>query len=315
METTSSLKKTGSLTYSPEIVKLRREKFKIIPVKRKGGWVPEFHDSAFMNDGSKFGVVVPVLPGNILKEPLVLRDGVDANGNPKYKKWSPEDRQLLASELALPSVDLFNVYAPKNFWRGNTVNLDRNGLHLDCSKVEEFIQYLILVADSDRISPTWAERFDKGTYKFAIVGEGQDIEEKVTRVEDMKNAYKAFGRMDSSVDKMKDFLFVYYLHKKEAKRPPKNASVDWLKSEVQKIIDGDLELFLEISNDSQYDTKLLITKAVDAGALKREKHQYYIPGDEKPIGTLVETIEFFDDDRNQEIKMKMIHHVDNIDKK
>ena len=299
METTSSLK------YSLEVLKLRREKFKIIPVKRKGGWVPEFHDSAFMNDGSKIGIVVPVLPGNILKEPLMV------NG----KKFPEEDRQMLASELGLPGTDLFNVYAPKNFWRGNTVALDRNGIHLDCSKVEEFINYLILASDSDRISPTWGERFDKGTYKFAIVGEGQDIEEKVTRVEDMKNAYKAFGRMDSSADKMKDFLFVYYLHKKEAKRPPKNATVDWLKSEVQKVIDEDLTLFLEISNDSHYDTKLLITKSVDAGALKREKHQYYIPGDEKPIGTLTDTIEFLDDDRNQEVKMKMIHHVNNTDKK
>jgi hypothetical protein len=299
METISSLK------YSTAVAKLRKEKFKIVPVKRKGGWVPEFHDSAFMNDGSKIGIVVPVLPGNILKEPLVI-DG---------KKMEAEDRKTLAIELGLETAEIFNVYSPKNFWRGRTVNLNRNGLHLDCSRVEHFIDYLILASDSDRISPTWDERFDKGTYKFAIVGEGQEIVEKVTRTEDMKQAYKAFGRMDSSADKMKDFLFVYYLHKKKAKRPPRDASVDWLKAEIQKIIDEDLTLFLEITSDSGYDTKLLITKSVDSGALTRERHQYFIPGDEKPIGTLAEIIDFLDDDRNQEVKMKLIHHVENTGKK
>jgi hypothetical protein len=299
METISSLK------YSDAVVKLRSQKFRIEPVKRKGGWVPEFHDSSFMNEGSKMGIVVPVLPGNILKDPLVV-DG---------KRFSDRDKESLVTELGLESTDVFNIYSPKSFWRGKTVDLNRNGLHLDCSKVEQFIDYLILASDSDRVAPNPGERFNKGTYKFVIVGEGQEIEEKVTRTEDMKKAYQTFGRMDSSADKMKDFLFVYYLHKKEAKRPPHNATVDWLKAEVQKVIDEDLTLFLEISSDSKYDTKLLITKAVNSGALNRERHQYFIPGDEKPIGILDETIKFLDDDRNQEIRMKLIHHVENTGKK
>jgi hypothetical protein len=309
METISSLK------YSSAVKKVREQKFKIMPVKRKGGWVPEFHDSAFMNDGSKIGIVVPVLQGNVLKEPLVIRDGSDNDGNPKFKKWEPEDIAALASELGLENVDLFNVYSQKNFWRGRTVNLNRNGLHLDCAKVDEFVNYLILMSDSDRIAPSWSERFNKGTYKFAIIGEGQEIEEKVSRTEDMKQAYTAFGRMDSSVDKMKDFLFVYYLHKKEAKRPPRDASTDWLKGEIGKIIDEDLTLFLELVSDKNYDTKLLITKSVDSGALDRQRHQYFIPGEQKPIGVLEEVIEFLDDDRNQDAKMKLIHHVENTSKK
>ena len=296
------------MKYSAPIKKLRSQKFKVVPIKRKGGWVPESHDSAFMNDGSKIGIVVPVLPGNILKDPLIFE------GKNGYEKWSDEDRAEFANELGLEK-DVFNVYAKKNFWRGNTVDIDRNGLHLNLAKAEDFVKYLILISDSDRIAPEWSVRFQKGTYKFAMVGEGQEIVEGVTRTEDMKNAYKIFGRMDSSADKMKDFLFVYYLAKKEAKRPPRDASVDWLKSEIQKIVDADLTMFLELASDTQYDTKLLITKAVEAGALDRDRHQYFIHGDPKPIGILEETIAFLDDDRNQEVKMKLIHHVENSTKK
>ena len=121
--------------------------------------------------------------------------------------------------------------------------------------------------------------------------------------------------MDSSAEKMKDFLFVYYLQRKEAKRPPRDAGVDWLKAEIQKVVDTDLTMFLEINSDEKYDTKLLIIKSVESGALKRERHQYFIPGDEKPIGTIDQMIAFLDDDRNQEVKMKMLVHVDNTQKK
>ena len=300
METISSLK------YSASVKKLRMQKYKVIPIKRKGGWVPETHDSAFMNEGAKMGVVVPVLPGNILVEPLRYEDG---------ERWSNEDRKALADELGLEGPEQFNVHAAKNYWRGNTVDVDRRGHYLDCSKVEDFIKYLILISDSDRISPNWAKRFEKGTYKFAIIGEGQEIEENVTRTEDMKKAYTLFGRMDSSAEKMKDFLFVYYLQRKEAKRPPRDAGVDWLKAEIQKVVDTDLTMFLEINSDEKYDTKLLIIKSVESGALKRERHQYFIPGDEKPIGTIDQMIAFLDDDRNQEVKMKMLVHVDNTQKK
>jgi len=300
METISSLK------YSAAINKLRKQKFKVIPITRKGGWVPEFHDSAFMNEGSKMGIVVPVLPGNILVDPLRYEDG---------EKWSKADRAALTAELGRENPDDFNVHSTKNYWRGNTVDIDRRGMFLDCSKIEDFVKYLILISDSDRVAPGWGYRFEKGTYKFAVVGEGQEIEENVTRTEDMKQAYMLFGKMDSSVDKMKDFLFVYYLHKKEAKRPPRDAGVDWLKAEIQKILDVDLSLFLEISSDEKYDTKLLIIKSVDAGALSRERHQYFIPGDEKPVGVLDEMIEFLEDDRNQEVKMKLLHQVDNATKK
>jgi len=287
--------------YSQAVKKLRTRKVKILPIKRKGGWVPETHDSAFMNDGARMGIVVPVLPGNILVDPL----------KPEFDE---NDRKCLASELGLTGPEQFNVYASKGYWRNRSVDLDKGVLYLNLDNIEDLIKFLILRADSARISPTWRERFNSGTYKFAIIDEGQEVEENVTRTEDMKKAYQVFGRMDSSVDKMKDFLYVYYLNKKEAKRPARNASTDYLKAEIQKVIDNDLALFLEITSDVRYETRLLVVKATEAGALLRNKQMYTLPGGEKPIGILEDVIDFLDDDRNQEIRIKLIHQVGLVNK-
>jgi hypothetical protein len=283
--------------YSIKVRNLRVKKFVVRPIRRKGQWVPQEHDSAFMNDGAKLGIVVPVMKGNILANPM-----------PEFTK---EDIVLLAEELGLEDIKKLNLYVPKCYWRGKTVNLDRNGLHLNLANVEDLIKFLILRSDSDRIAPNWKVRFDRGTYKFALVEEGEELQDNVSNLEEKKNAYILFGKMDSSIDKMKDFLYVYYLTKKDAKHPPKNATINQLKQEIGRVIEDDLKTYLEILNDDYYTLKLLIQRSVAIGALRRDKHLYSLPGSDKPIGVLEDLIEFLDDPKNQDTRMKLRHQVDN----
>jgi len=292
---------TAISMYSKKVQELREKRYVVRPIRRKGGWVPPDHDSAFMNDGARQGYVVPVLPGNVLVDPL--------------KDFTSEDKVSLAEELGLENAQVFNVHTKKNFWRGNTVYLDRNGLHLNCENPADFVKYLILKSDSENIAPNWASRFDKGTYKFALCEEGEELLDKVSNLEDKKNAYIYLSKIDKSVDKMKDFLYVYYLTKKDAKRPPRAASVDWLKQELGRIIEDDLATYLSIANDKDYNVKLLIQKSIEVGALYRDRHNYSMPGADKPIGVLEDLIAFLDDTKNQEVKIKLLHQIENTTKK
>lgn len=283
--------------YSKTIRKLRGNKITVRPIRRRGGWVHPEHDSSFMNDGATMGIVVPVTSGNIVVDPLF--------------DFTNDDRELFASQIGIEDVLKLNVHVKKNYWIGNTVTLDKNGLVLDLSNHVDFAKFLILRSDTNRIAPNWKSRFEKGTYKFAIVEEGEEVGEKVTKIDDVKKAYKLLGGIDFSTTKMKDFLYVYYLSKKEAKRPPRDATIEFLKSELGKIVEDDLQLFLEILEDDDYDVKLLIQKAANCGALLRDKHQYTVPGADKPIGVLSEVIAFIRDSRNQEFEMKLIQQVEN----
>lgn len=282
--------------YSKTIREFRSKKVIVRPIRRRGGWVHSEHDSSFMNDGATMGIVVPVTHGNVVIDPI--------------SDFTDEDKAKFAYDVGIDITKL-NVHVKKNYWVGNTVTLDKNGLVLELSNDVDFVKYLILRSDIDRIAPDWKNRFEKGTYKFAIVAEGEEIEEKVTKVEDVKRAYKLYGGIDYSVTKMKDFLYVYYLNKKDSKRPPRDASIEWLKAELGKIIEEDLQLFLEILEDRLYDTKLLIQKAANCGALLRKKYLYFAPGADKPIGVLDEVIEFIRDSRNQDFEMKLIQQVEN----
>jgi hypothetical protein len=284
--------------YSLKVRNLRGKKYVVRPIKRKGQWVGVDHDSSFMNDGAKLGIVVPVLPGNVLVNPM--------------KEFTKEDVLSFSNELGLPDVQKLNIHVPKSYWRGKTVNLNRNGLFLELSRIDHFVQFLILRSDTERIAQSWSERFDKGTYKFALVEEGEELRDNVDDLEEKTRAYILFNKMNSNVVKMRDFLYIYYLEKKDAKRPPKNATLDQLKKEIGRIIEDDRLIYLSILDDDYYNLKLLIQKSVEIGSLKRNGHLYSLPGADKPIGVLSDLLVFLDDTKNQDVRMKLLHQIENV---
>ena len=88
--------------YSKQLTALRQKKYVVRPIRRKGGWVPPDHDSAFMNEGSKMGIVVPVKAGNVLVDPFVF-------GPKPTDRFTDEDVKLLASELGLADEKYLNI--------------------------------------------------------------------------------------------------------------------------------------------------------------------------------------------------------------
>ncbi len=288
--------------YSKKIRAMREKKVVVRPIKRKGGWVAEDHDSAFLNTGSARDYTVPSKArGKVLVNPL--------------PDFETNDIKLLAEELGLEHVRELNPNTPKphNFWKReaeSTVRLDKNGKHLILKEVRDFIEFLVLRSNTHLIALTWSNRFDNGEFLFALVEEGEEMIDQVSNLEEKKQAYAYLGKIDKSATHMTDFLFVYYLTKRDAKRPPRNATVNWLKNEIGKIIDTDLSVYLEILDDKDYNLKLLIQRAVETGALLKDRHNYSLPGSDSPIGVLEDLIYFLDDPQNQTVRMKLMNHVE-----
>ena len=292
--------------YSKTILELRTKKVTIRPIRREGGWVPGNHDSAFLNEGSARDYTVPSKPrGLVLVNPCP--DFVQDKEN-KIDDW-----QALADELGLEHVRDLNPNTKKGYWMReaeSTVRLDRNGKHLNLNQTRDFIEYLVLRSNSHLIARNWASRIDSGEFMFAIVEEGEEITDQITNLEKKKIAYQLFGKMDHSATKMKDFLYVYYLMQRDAAPPPRNATMEWLKNEIGKIIESNLVTYLDILNDEDYTLKLLIQRSVETGALLKDKHVYTLPGADVPIGVLDDVLNFLNDPKNQTVRMKLMNHVE-----
>jgi len=130
------------------------------------------------------------------------------------------------------------------------------------------------------VAPSWELRTSRGEYRFALVDEGYAEEKEQNDTNKTIEAYTYFGGIQNSVSDMKDFMGVYYLEKKEMKFVPEDADKDWLKKEIKKVIETELDLALQIINDPNSKIKNFILKAIRVGAVvKSARNKYDLPGE------------------------------------
>ena len=274
---------------------IRTGTVKVEPIKRSSDWLPAESDSVFMNTGAKIEYVVPRLQrsGQLL-DPL--------------GDLSNEDKEKIARELGFKSADDLNINKKEkeNFWINRAVFVDKNGKFLDLSNIGDFISYKILEVNLETIAPSFTERYEKGTYKFALVFEEEEDKLKNTKVDAKKEAYMLFGKIDGSAKKMSDFLWIYYLTDKEAKRLPNNPSVDYLRGEIGRVIEERTGTFLSIMTDTDFESKVLIQKSINNGFIHREGHSFTIFGEPTSKNTLEGLISYLKDERNNNIRLSLI---------
>ena len=278
---------------------LRTGIVKVLPIRRSSDWLPENSDSAFMNTGAKVEYVVPRLQrSGQLVDPL--SDITDAQ------------KSQLARELGFKDESSLNIMklGKENFWINKAVVLDKDGKFLDLSSPADFINYKILEVNLEAIAPSWEERYNKGTFKFAIVFEDEEAKIKNLKIDTKKEAYMSFGKIDGSVKKLSDFLWIHYLTNKEGKRLPNNPTLDYLRSEVGRIIEERPGEFLSIITDPAFDTKALIQKAINIGLIQRDGMTFKIFGEDTSNNSLEELIVYLLDERNNNIRISLIGKIE-----
>ena len=282
---------------------IRSGRVKVMPIRRTSDWLPENSDSAFMNTGAKVEYVVPRLQrSGQLVDPLA--------------DLTDEQKTKVARELGFKDGSDLNIMRPEkeNYWINKAVMLDKNGKFLELSNIGDFITYKILEVNLDLIASSWDERYNKGTYKFALVFEEEEEKLKNLKIDVKKEAYMMFGRFDGSVKKLSDFLWIYYLTNKEGKRLPNNPSLEYLRGEVGRLIDDKPGEFLSIVTDQNFETKALIQRAINFGLIQRDGMTFKVFGEDSSKNTLDGLITFLLDERNNNIRLSLIGKIEQNEK-
>ena len=195
---------------------------------------------------------------------------VDRQNNLINPFSSKAEQRWLEREL---DVDLNWHKAKDNYWHRAKVRCDKNTKRLHLSNPKDYIQYLILKANGLYIAPDGESQGNKATYKFALISEEFETKKNVKKADLQIDAYMILGKLRDDKDSMIDFLKVYGKKVSPVSKP------DFLIAEIKKIIEDDIEGFLEVAKDKEnYELKLLIARAVDAGAVVKSGRKYSLPG-------------------------------------
>jgi hypothetical protein len=277
---------------------LQDKQLLVVPVKRKGSFVPAGHENEFLFKHSTYKIGVPRQARNgELVDPL-----------------TSEERAFFESKeagLSLSKGDLSIYKKDNNFWKNFIVTLDKNVMQLNLNNPMDYIRWKVLLTNKDIIAPSEKEKFSKGTYKFAITEEGAMEEAKAKKALSTKDAYMAFGKIADSATKMRDFLNVYFFTRKGGKAIAPNAKLEFLVGETEKVLEKDVKGFIDTLGDKDYDVKVLIYQALKARAITREGLVYKTTEGESIGDNLEEAIAYFSNPINNEEIFKIKARIEN----
>jgi len=239
------------------------------PIPRGGKMITDpQHTGYFMWEGASKQYCLPVNEYDELVNP-----------------FKSEEEQLFFSSIL--DLDLNTHKKKDNFWHEFYVKITKDaklmseGITYDLRDPKDNLRVRILQLQKDEIASGWDNRFEKLTYKFALVDEDYQDESNTKEMDIAETVWTFWGGIKSSQKKMKEFLGVYWMTKKVLKSIPKDATKEFLTKEIKQIIDSDIKSVYNIIKDSDADIKYFIFKGIQAGAIMKEGvNTYQIIGDD-----------------------------------
>jgi len=219
-------------------------------IHRRKGMASSVNDDHVIAGGMLQGAV------NRFSAPL-LRNGSIANVLTKEEKETLEN---------LTGLDL-SVYG--DFWAEHFVSLYKDDNRFNLANPLDYISYKIMLYLKDDIAQTWAERNNKQTYKFVITTADEELSEKKVGLDNKKNAFKLYGKIEDDRDKLIGVL-------KLLSNSPvsKDSALKWLQTKVEEFVDTKPAAFIELLNDTKFETKLLIQNAEEKGVIIKHGNKY-----------------------------------------
>ncbi len=221
----------------------------------------------------------------------------------KYMESFPNgmtQKEFFEKELG---VDLNpTLEADKNFWRSDRrgrVVITKEGMTLNLNHSLDMLKYLILISNKMLISPSYDERTLKATYEFMIVDESKVTSQKLEEANVKSQAYIKFAEVTNSRSSIIGFI------KSLGRTIPATATDEWLKGEVLNVVDNSPKYFLEVVNHPQYDERIFVQEAIEAGAIIRKGEKRYVLDNGAELGDLNDTINYLLNPDNQESKMRI----------
>lgn len=276
---------------------LPEEKVVIKFIKRKIGIAADVKDNHIISGG--------MLEGSYRKFPVpMMRNGGLKNVLTKEEKEFFEKEVYQGKSLSMYS----------DFWDTRYVTLEKLDTILDLSLPEDYIKYKILLGWDAVIAPSLSVYKTSPTpgYQFYMEREGEETRLKSKSLSITKTAWKNFNKIENNREVLSAIIFLM-----AGKQVAANASLEYLNTEVEKLVDSKAQAFNDLIADSQFETQVLIANAERAGIIKKVKGAYFTK-DELPLtekgqpATIQNVVAFLNNPLNNEVKELILSRLDNI---
>lgn len=185
------------------------------------------------------------------------------------------------------------------------IPLENRAYILDLSNPWDYLKWKIMLANKKHVAPSFERRFDRPSYKFCLIDEKLVSNKKKDAFNEKKEAFSKYEKIQKSETDLENFIKSI-----GNKKLPSEYTKQWLEEEIEAIIEESPAKFNEIIGDPNFNTKVFIYNGVDCGAIYKSKQIYSLDSG-KEIGNLKQTVAYFNDPRNQDMKLRLKGLIEN----
>lgn len=256
-------------------------------VKNKRSDLPENHVlSNGMAENSVRYYSTPILPSGTLKQ--VLTDN---------------EKGFLEEYMNLEPNALSRFKKTNNFWT-RQVKLKKRDNSFHLLDPNQFMDYKILLANSDYIAPSYEElkKRPKETYQYYMVESGTEEKASALKYDKTKEAYKLLFKIEEDIDTLTTIASI------ASRRPIKdNTDPSYIRGIINKLIQDDVDTFLVIATDETLDSKVLLKKAANKRIVSIKNNLYSFENEALCGNNQQATFEiaaaYLTNPKNQELKL------------
>ena len=273
--TTEEVSTSTTVTEKESVFK--NDKVTLKPIK-KNGWLPDDHDGSI-----RYSKCFERLTVQSQRGTGVLNTGL-----------TEEDERRLEKKMNMASGTLSRYNS--DYWNKFYIDVPKEGKQLDLANPKDELTYFVLKAHQ-RVANSEMERFDSPFAEYVMTSVEQEarVENKKSKLK--RKAYKVFSNMNTT--EMKDVLKVL------GKRAGDDASVDFVESQLDKIVTDDPAQFIATVEDPTFEMRAFIDDCLSSRVLMKNGTKYTLPGGDVVGYTLEQTIEYLKNPDNQEVYLDL----------
>lgn len=264
----------------------------VVPIIRQNSWLPRDHDGQFMFTGTAMRLTVPN----------------NAQTGQMVNPLTAEEQAGLEKILAKNEGDL-SIYKPRkeNFWSLYEVVVNKDGLTLNLSDPDQYIQYKVLMANKELVADSFENRHSVPSAKWMLVDQDFQIKSEAKEADLMQSVWMEFGAIKNDDNKLRNVLKIY-----SNKQVPKNAKRDFLITEVKKVIEENPNRFIEVITDEYFTMRCFVEDAIEVGAIvKTGRNKYALAGEPDDVYTIKQIMEELNPEgTNQDMYFKIKTQID-----
>ena len=190
-----------------------------------------------------------------------------------------DEQEFFERMFGMPQGTMSAMRADGNYWttygKGyiNRVTLNKNIRRLDLSNPKDYIEWKILLTNTEHICPSQSafENNRKKSYRFVMTNENAQAQSAGRNADIKLENFEIYAKYKEDANMLRTIIFLV-----EGKKVSPTTNIDMLKSKMVNLMETKAKMCNEVLTSSTLEQKKALIIGVEKSVISDRNHFYYV---------------------------------------